>query len=71
MLLALGAFMNRSKVLDWSMGSLGVAWYARLHPRGAGASAGGPEGPGVVSGYNFAKNQYSFAKKPRGKNKTK
>ena len=51
MLLALGAFMNRSKVLDWSMGSLGVAWYATLHLRGAGASAGAPVGPGSAS-YN-------------------
>ena len=50
-LLALGAFKVRSKVWDWSMGSLGVAWYAKLHLPGAGASAGGPEGPGSAS-YN-------------------
>ena len=52
-LLALGAFMVRFKVWDWSMGSLGVAWYARLHPQGAGASAGGPKGPGSASIVNI------------------
>ena len=41
------------------MGSLKVARYARLHSLGAGASAGGPEGPGSASLINW--HSYSFA----------
>ena len=53
----MGASGAGSEVWDWSMGSLGVAWYTRLHPRGAGASAGGPEGPG--------KGEFRFKKTPK------
>ena len=44
-LLALGAFMVRFKVWDWSMGSLGVAWYVKLHHRGARVPERVLEGP--------------------------
>ena len=37
--LALGAFMVRSKVWDWSMGSIQDPWYAILHPRAARSRA--------------------------------
>ena len=44
-----GWFGAGSNVWDWSTGSLKVAWNAGIHPLGAGAGAGRPEGPGSVS----------------------
>ena len=36
------------------MGSLKVAWYAGIHPLGAGASTGGPVGSGSASFVNIS-----------------